>query len=129
MLRRIFFLLPLSLLVMLGVKAQYKIVVIGSSTAEGSGSWPIPDSSWVGRLTKSFNLDPWDGKDTVVYNLALGGTTTYKGREIPRPEYWGGFLVRPIEVEFWQGRPNRLHDRIRYKLQDDFNWKIDRLSP
>lgn len=53
----------------------------------------------------------------------------FKGKDIPRPINWGGFLVRPIEVEFWQGRPNRLHDRIRYKLQEDFNWKIDRLSP
>lgn len=53
----------------------------------------------------------------------------YEGKNITRPSFWGGFLVRPIEVEFWQGRPNRLHDRIRYKLHDDFNWKIDRLSP
>ena len=53
----------------------------------------------------------------------------YEGKPIPRPENWGGFLVRPIEVEFWQGRSKRLHDRIRYQLQDDFNWKIDRLSP
>ena len=53
----------------------------------------------------------------------------YEGKEIPRPDYWGGFLVRPVSVEFWQGRPNRLHDRIRYQLQDDFSWTIDRLSP
>ena len=53
----------------------------------------------------------------------------FQGKEIPRPDYWGGFLVKPIEVEFWQGRPNRLHDRIRYQLQPDFSWKIDRLSP
>jgi len=52
-----------------------------------------------------------------------------EGKEIQRPIFWGGFLVRPIEVEFWQGRPNRLHDRIRYQLQDDYSWKIDRLSP
>lgn len=53
----------------------------------------------------------------------------YQGKEIKRPEFWGGFLIKPVEVEFWQGRPNRLHDRIRYQLQDDFSWKIDRLSP
>jgi len=53
----------------------------------------------------------------------------FEGKEIPRPEYWGGYIVRPVEVEFWQGRPNRLHDRIRYQLQDDFSWKTDRLSP
>jgi len=53
----------------------------------------------------------------------------FQGKEILRPEFWGGFLVKPVEVEFWQGRPNRLHDRIRYQLQDDFSWKIDRLSP
>jgi pyridoxamine 5'-phosphate oxidase len=55
--------------------------------------------------------------------------TNYSNKPILRPEFWGGYLVRPIEVEFWQGRPNRLHDRIRYQLQEDFNWKVDRLSP
>ena len=53
----------------------------------------------------------------------------FEGKEILRPSHWGGFLVRPVEVEFWQGRPNRLHDRIRYQLQDNYEWKIDRLSP
>lgn len=55
--------------------------------------------------------------------------TDFEGKEIPRPDYWGGFLVRPLVVEFWQGRPNRLHDRIRYQLQEDYFWKIDRLAP
>ena len=53
----------------------------------------------------------------------------FKGKEIPRPDFWGGFLVVPHEVEFWQGRPNRLHDRIRYQLTNEYDWKIDRLSP
>jgi pyridoxamine 5'-phosphate oxidase len=55
--------------------------------------------------------------------------SNFEGMVIPRPEHWGGFLVTPLEVEFWQGRPNRLHDRIRYQSQSDFSWKIDRLSP
>jgi len=53
----------------------------------------------------------------------------HEGVEIPRPDFWGGFIVKPIEFEFWQGRTNRLHDRIRYQLQDDYNWTIERLSP
>ena len=53
----------------------------------------------------------------------------FEGKEIPRPANWGGYIVKPVEMEFWQGRPNRLHDRIRYKLQPDYNWEINRLSP
>jgi pyridoxamine 5'-phosphate oxidase len=53
----------------------------------------------------------------------------YESKEIPRPDNWGGFLVRPLDVEFWQGRPNRLHDRIRYHLEEDYSWTINRLAP
>ena len=53
----------------------------------------------------------------------------YEGKEIPRPEYWGGYVVKPLSIEFWQGRPNRLHDRLRYRLSDDGAWIIERLSP
>jgi len=48
---------------------------------------------------------------------------------IRRPLHWGGFLVRPVIIEFWQGRPGRLHDRIQYSLSDDGSWKIERLAP
>jgi len=53
----------------------------------------------------------------------------YKDKEIQRPKFWGGYLVKPVSIEFWQGRPNRLHDRIRYTLQENFDWKIERLAP
>ncbi|MER3374198.1 MAG: pyridoxamine 5'-phosphate oxidase [Allomuricauda sp.] len=53
----------------------------------------------------------------------------FEGKPIERPKHWGGYLVRPISMEFWQGRPNRLHDRIRYTLQEDYDWKIERLAP
>ncbi|WP_350291447.1 pyridoxamine 5'-phosphate oxidase [uncultured Croceitalea sp.] len=53
----------------------------------------------------------------------------FENKEVNRPDHWGGYLVKPVSVEFWQGRPNRLHDRIRYTLLEDLNWKIERLQP
>ncbi|PHS63974.1 MAG: pyridoxamine 5'-phosphate oxidase [Flavobacterium sp.] len=52
----------------------------------------------------------------------------FQDKVITRPKFWGGYLVSPLSIEFWQGRPNRLHDRILYTLED-FDWKIDRLEP
>jgi len=52
----------------------------------------------------------------------------YEDKEVPRPENWGGYIAKPYEIEFWQGRPNRLHDRIIYTLED-IDWKISRLAP
>ncbi len=48
---------------------------------------------------------------------------------IDRPDHWGGYLVKPVIVEFWQGRPSRLHDRIQYSLLENGDWKIERLAP
>lgn len=53
----------------------------------------------------------------------------FENKEITRPKYWGGYIVKPISIEFWQGRANRMHDRIRYTLQENFDWKIERLAP
>jgi len=52
----------------------------------------------------------------------------YKNKEIPRPPYWGGYLLKPTKIEFWQGRPNRLHDRFQYDLTNA-GWMVFRLAP
>lgn len=53
----------------------------------------------------------------------------FKDKEVERPPHWGGYSVKPTIVEFWQGRPSRLHDRIRYTFSESKNWKIERLAP
>lgn len=54
--------------------------------------------------------------------------TEYKDKEIPKPPHWGGYLVKPVNFEFWQGRPNRLHDRLVFEKNED-NWNLKRLAP
>ena len=51
------------------------------------------------------------------------------GAEVPRPDYWGGYLLRPDAIEFWQGRESRMHDRFRYTLEAGGGWTIERLAP
>jgi pyridoxamine 5'-phosphate oxidase len=53
----------------------------------------------------------------------------FKHGEIPKPPHWGGYRVKPFKIEFWQGRPSRMHDRIQYTLQADGSWTIERLAP
>jgi pyridoxamine 5'-phosphate oxidase len=53
----------------------------------------------------------------------------YKDRAVPRPPHWGGYRIIPVEIEFWQGRADRLHDRFVYRLREPKDWIIERLSP
>jgi pyridoxamine 5'-phosphate oxidase len=88
------------------------------SRPEGSqvGAWAspqsqvIPDRAWLEDNEKKLHEQ-------------------FKNIAMQRPVFWGGYLLRPISMEFWQGRPNRLHDRLQYSLQNDGSWLIERLAP
>jgi len=86
-----------------------------------------PDGSKLGAWA-SDQSEPVPSRNYLDERLA-SFEKKFQNKEIPRPKHWGGYIVKPISIEFWQGRPNRMHDRIRYELQEDFDWKIDRLAP
>jgi pyridoxamine 5'-phosphate oxidase len=65
---------------------------------------------------------------TLMENAMQEALNKYGVEKPTRPEHWGGYLIKPIEIEFWQGRPNRLHDRLRY-VKTEKNWTIERLYP
>jgi len=80
------------------------------------GTWASPQS----RVIE--NRDWLDEKFNAL-------VTKMEGSKIPRPPHWGGYIVKPVVIEFWQGRPSRLHDRIQYTLEENGEWKIERLAP
>lgn len=89
-----------------------------SSRPEGSriGAWASPQSSVI-RSREMIE------ENTIKY------VQQFEGKNIPRPPHWGGYIVIPSVIEIWQGRPNRLHDRLQYTLNEQGAWKIERLAP
>ncbi len=87
------------------------------SRPEGSriGAWASPQSTVIAS------------REVIEKNVA-DLTQKYASGIIPRPEHWGGYRVRPVAIEFWQGRSSRLHDRIKYRLEAQ-EWIIERLAP
>ena len=80
------------------------------------GAWASPQSAVIAS------------RDILVQNQeAL--ENKYAHKEVERPEHWGGYVLKPDLIEFWQGRHSRLHDRICYALQENSGWKIERLAP
>jgi pyridoxamine 5'-phosphate oxidase len=82
------------------------------------GAWASPQS----RVIES--------RAALEQNLAEVEAEYGDHDDVPRPAHWGGYVVRPRQVEFWQGRPNRLHDRLRYRRADEASdWTLERLAP
>lgn len=79
--------------------------------------------AWASRQS-----DVIDGRRVLDARMAKI-TERYRDKPVPLPPHWGGYRVKADVIEFWQGRPNRLHDRFRYALQPNGSWRIERLAP
>ena len=97
---------------------------------------PVESDAYFLSRPKGSQLGAWASKQsTIIRNRAVLDSELeslkieYKNKPLRRPDFWGGYIVKPVEMEFWQGRANRLHDRIRFKLSVDNKWDVDRLSP
>ena len=87
-----------------------------------------PHGSRIAAVASS-QSQPIADRETLEERVRILETQYPESTDVPRPANWGGFRVMPHRVEFWQGRTSRLHDRIRYTVQPDGSWMIDRLQP
>lgn len=86
-----------------------------------------PQGSQIGAIA-SQQSQVLDGREVLEERMAKL-VDAFSDREVPMPEYWGGYRLRPETMEFWQGRPSRLHDRLEYRRASDGEWTVVRLSP
>ncbi|MDB5117964.1 MAG: pdxH, partial [Mucilaginibacter sp.] len=86
-----------------------------------------PKSSQIGALASPQSQEIADRETLETKMSEL--EAEYADKEIPKPSFWGGYILKPRLIEFWQGRPSRLHDRILFKKTDNKNWKKVRLAP
>jgi pyridoxamine 5'-phosphate oxidase len=97
------------------------------SVAESDAYWDSRhvESRWA--VYASRQSEVVDSRETL--EAQFDAARTRYGQDTPRPDWWGGYRVIPDEIEFWQGRSHRLHDRLRYRKQPDGSWRRDRLAP
>jgi pyridoxamine 5'-phosphate oxidase len=112
------------------LERQVRIVGLVKKTAETESdtyfhSRPIGSQVGAWASPQSQIIDNRDWLD----DRYLEYLEKFKSGSVERPGHWGGYIVQPVIMEFWQGRPSRLHDRIQYTLQDNSSWKIERLAP
>ena len=87
-----------------------------------------PHDSQLGAWVSTPQSGVVDGRDTLEARYATLATEYPVGVNVPKPDFWGGYRLIPDQFEFWQGRPNRMHDRFRYQ-KTEAGWQIDRLMP
>ena len=112
------------------LERQVRITGLVSRVAEADSDAYFqlrPEASKVGAWAspQSQVIDSRDWLEAHYQKLS----EQFSGNPLHRPPHWGGYVVKPIIIEFWQGRPGRLHDRIQYSLQEQGEWKIERLAP